>query len=213
MPDSTEERRAYHRAYYQKNKEKLHSIYTKKKDTINLRRREKHKATPERQRVKDRIYYRENREEILNKDRKSRQKNIEKVKKQQKIRYENNRERITSANRKYYRKNRITLLKKRKVYHQNHREEARQHEERRRAKKHSNGRHDLTVEQWQMIKAHYGHRCVYCGQKMERLTMDHLTPISQGGEHTMSNVVPACKSCNSRKGNRTVLKPVQPMLL
>ncbi len=84
---------------------------------------------------------------------------------------------------------------------------------RRRACKAAAPINDLTREQWQMIKEHYGFRCVYCGQKMQRLTQDHITPLSQGGSHTLSNVVPACKSCNSRKRTGPPLKPVQPLLL
>lgn len=72
---------------------------------------------------------------------------------------------------------------------------------------------DLTGEQWQEIKAAYGFRCVYCGRKMQRLTMDHITPIVQGGNHTASNIVPACQSCNSKKHTRGVLCSIQPLLL
>ena len=72
---------------------------------------------------------------------------------------------------------------------------------------------DLTDAQWREIKEAYGYRCVYCNRKMQRLTQDHLTPLSQGGNHTASNVVPACQSCNSKKNNGAVLHPVQPLLL
>lgn len=57
---------------------------------------------------------------------------------------------------------------------------------------------DLTFEQWQAILAAHDHRCHYCGAACP-LTMDHVTAISKGGTHTASNVVPACRSCNSRK--------------
>ena len=48
---------------------------------------------------------------------------------------------------------------------------------------------------------------------MQRLEMDHITPLSKGGDHTASNIVPCCRSCNAKKGTGPVLKPVQPMLL
>lgn len=57
---------------------------------------------------------------------------------------------------------------------------------------------DFTAAQWKAMKEAYGHRCFYCG-KEARLTQDHKVPLSRGGAHTESNIVPACKPCNSRK--------------
>ncbi len=45
------------------------------------------------------------------------------------------------------------------------------------------------------------HTCQYCGHT-KRLTIDHVIPRSKGGTHTWDNVVTACESCNSAKGNR-----------
>jgi hypothetical protein len=45
-------------------------------------------------------------------------------------------------------------------------------------------------------------RCRYCGS-LERLTIDHVIPRCQGGRDDESNLVVACRSCNSRKGGRT----------
>lgn len=58
---------------------------------------------------------------------------------------------------------------------------------------------DLTLEQWQDIKDAWDHRCAYCGCTPEIVTMDHYVPIARGGNHTASNIVPACMSCNARK--------------
>lgn len=57
---------------------------------------------------------------------------------------------------------------------------------------------DLTFEQWQVVLEAHGHKCAYCGSGGP-LTVDHVTPLSRGGLHTVSNVVPACKPCNSSK--------------
>lgn len=52
---------------------------------------------------------------------------------------------------------------------------------------------------------HY--RCQYChryGNELrhrECLTRDHLVPLSRGGSNDWTNVVTACSSCNTRKGN------------
>jgi len=62
----------------------------------------------------------------------------------------------------------------------------------------------LTGAEWSDIKATYKHKCVYCGEN-KPLTMDHIIPLSKGGTLTKNNIVPACVSCNSIKGNRPVL--------
>ena len=72
---------------------------------------------------------------------------------------------------------------------------------------------DLTNAQWEIIKEQFCHRCAYCGIKPKRLTKDHVIPLIKGGNHTISNIVPACHSCNSKKKDGPVLRPVQPLLL
>lgn len=53
------------------------------------------------------------------------------------------------------------------------------------------------------------HRCQYCGSSAENL--DHVLPRSRGGEHTWENVVAACRSCNTRKGDRTPKEAGMPL--
>lgn len=60
---------------------------------------------------------------------------------------------------------------------------------------------DLTAEQWRDIKIAYRHRCAYC-HKRRPLTMDHVIPLTRNGHHTASNILPACRRCNSKKNNR-----------
>jgi 5-methylcytosine-specific restriction endonuclease McrA len=45
------------------------------------------------------------------------------------------------------------------------------------------------------------HRYQYCGST-QRLTLDHVIPRSKGGQHSWDNVVIACATCNSLKGDR-----------
>lgn len=44
-------------------------------------------------------------------------------------------------------------------------------------------------------------RCQYCGAYSANLTIDHVIPRHAGGDHSWSNVVTACCSCNHRKGS------------
>jgi 5-methylcytosine-specific restriction endonuclease McrA len=59
----------------------------------------------------------------------------------------------------------------------------------------------LTKREWeQVLKAHNG-LCMRC-QTSENISMDHIVPLSRGGNHTKENVQPLCRPCNSRKKNR-----------
>ncbi len=51
-----------------------------------------------------------------------------------------------------------------------------------------------------------GHLCLYCGRPFRDrdLTRDHVVPISKGGKDVWTNVVAACKRCNSHKGAQTL---------
>lgn len=49
--------------------------------------------------------------------------------------------------------------------------------------------------------------CAYCGETVEDgaiLTLDHIRPQSKGGSNQASNLITACKRCNSARGNRPV---------
>jgi len=47
--------------------------------------------------------------------------------------------------------------------------------------------------------------CLYCGQSSQEgaLTRDHVIPLSRGGLDGWSNVVTACRRCNTHKAHRT----------
>lgn len=47
--------------------------------------------------------------------------------------------------------------------------------------------------------------CVYCGSD-DRLTLDHIVPISKGGNNSRQNIVLACVHCNSQKRDIEVIK-------
>lgn len=47
--------------------------------------------------------------------------------------------------------------------------------------------------------------CCYCGAPMnwKQKTADHIVPLTQGGQHSMTNLAICCISCNSAKRDRT----------
>jgi hypothetical protein len=48
-----------------------------------------------------------------------------------------------------------------------------------------------------------GHCCLYCGNPSQ--SIDHVEPLSRGGQSVTENCVPACLSCNGNKGDSEVL--------
>ena len=54
--------------------------------------------------------------------------------------------------------------------------------------------------------------CFYCGvilfngedgnRNPAKYTIDHIVPYSKGGTADISNLVPCCRRCNSKKGNK-----------
>lgn len=54
------------------------------------------------------------------------------------------------------------------------------------------------------------HTCQYCGSN-KRLTLDHVIPLSRGGQHTWNNVVTACERCNQHKSDRTTVEAGMPL--
>lgn len=60
-----------------------------------------------------------------------------------------------------------------------------------------------------------GGKCWYCGHELwlkrpdsskdaYYLTLDHIIPQHVGGDDSLTNMVPCCRPCNSRKRERTV---------
>lgn len=61
---------------------------------------------------------------------------------------------------------------------------------------------ELRNSQWWKRKLAKG-ECHYCGGNFSpgELTMDHVVPVSRGGQSTKGNLVTACKECNNKKKN------------
>lgn len=48
-----------------------------------------------------------------------------------------------------------------------------------------------------------GYQCQYCGERPDKLEVEHVVPRSHGGRNVWENVVTACRACNARKRDRT----------
>lgn len=53
------------------------------------------------------------------------------------------------------------------------------------------------------IAARDGNWCRGCGRADDQLHVDHLLPLSRGGNSDQSNLALLCRSCNARKSTKT----------
>lgn len=60
-----------------------------------------------------------------------------------------------------------------------------------------------TYMEWIALCKQFHWRCAACGKK-KWLTVDHVVPVSRGGDNTISNVQPLCRDCNYAKYTRTI---------
>ncbi len=52
-----------------------------------------------------------------------------------------------------------------------------------------------------------GYKCHYCAKQLTRFsaTLDHIQPVSKGGDNSYDNLVTACLHCNSERGNKPLM--------
>ena len=58
-------------------------------------------------------------------------------------------------------------------------------------------------DSWQAVLAFYRYSCALCHVDHWD-QQDHIVPLSRGGKHTISNVMPLCARCNYLKNTRTI---------
>jgi 5-methylcytosine-specific restriction endonuclease McrA len=153
-------------------------------------------------------------EELQTSNKKYRADNQEKIQTARRIYNAKNTQKRSTSRRAWYLKHQKEQRAYSRQYIANHPESNRAAARRHRALKKGASIVDFTKEQWREVQAMQDHRCYYCQRRYKgKLTQDHITPLSKGGSHTLHNVIAACHSCNSRKGNRPPPVPVQPLLL
>ena len=123
-----------------------------------------------------------------------------------KANYEANRDAFLTEKREYYIKNRDTIRAKKKT----NREPSRRNEDIRRARKAGATVGDLRlIAEWEKRwRRKPLVRCYWCRSdiKPAGATRDHIVPLARGGEHSVSNLVVSCGSCNSKKHARPLDK-------
>ena len=64
-------------------------------------------------------------------------------------------------------------------------------------------RKSIPVETRKIIYKQSGGRCAICGKQIDfnEMELDHINPVSLGGNSSQSNLQCCCVSCNRMKGN------------
>lgn len=120
-----------------------------------------------------------------------------------KANYQENREERRIRGRAYYRKNRKRLLKQKSEYAKRNRvrdRPVRQAAKARRRARELGAEGSYTAAEFKAKLEAYKNRCHWCRKKIKGTPhADHLIALSRGGTNYISNIVPACASCNLSK--------------
>lgn len=65
-------------------------------------------------------------------------------------------------------------------------------------------KHEISNEEWERCKQYFHYSCAYCGISEDIAVVDygqhfHKEHVDHEGDNDISNCVPSCKSCNSKK--------------
>jgi len=202
--DNMDKEKARHKEYYDKNHiaivEKAKDYYWENKDEISNKKKQARRNDPEHFREMDKKY---------------RERNKEKRNEQNRIRYWLNRDWNIEYNHKYHDEHRDELAQKKRKKRANRTEEEREREReyyRRNRERYklacSQYRYkkkqlpsNLTQEEWKSIQEYFDNSCAYCGKQVDVFEQEHVIPVSKGGYYVASNIICACKNCNTSKSN------------
>ena len=68
-------------------------------------------------------------------------------------------------------------------------------------------RYVVTSRDIRRLRLRQGNACFYCNTSFrDTPTMDHVIPLSRGGATSIGNLVLCCRSCNSKKGAKTIME-------
>ncbi len=154
--------------------------------------------------INQKRYYANNRRDILARAHDAYCANPEPVRAAYRIYYWNNRNERSAAARRWAVEHPDLRRKYEADYREANRERVRYYTKHYYARRRANGGY-IGYADWLERCAEFGNRCAYCASAGP-LEMEHITPVSRGGTHTLDNVVPACVHCNRSKHNRGLLQ-------
>ena len=169
-------------------------------DRAHLQKR--YYANPEESKARSRQWGANNKERRAEYDKLKYAANRDRMQAQAKAWHLANPERVAKHKRDWQERNPEHAAKLKKTWQEQNPERyasiKRANEAKRRARKASVLVIDFSDAQLEARLAYYGHRCWIC-RTGEYEELDHVKPLSKGGAHMLSNLRPACQSCNRTK--------------
>ena len=158
--------------------------------------------------AKSKTYYDVNFLKISQYTAEHRKKNKERINRVKRDKYALDPTYYLTLNKRWSDKNQEHLKKYHRNYIQNNKEKHQFNNAARRIRLRNVEISDFTQEEWFLLLKDADGKCPLCNTE-QKLTMDHVVPISKGGDHTLTNIIAICKSCNCKKGTKTLLEYVQ----
>lgn len=163
------------------------------------------------------IYYERHKEEVKRRAREYYYANKEKVKKQVMLRYYLNHENSKTKSRERWKRNFTDSpqgkenrnKEQRKKYYNNWPENkilARALQAKRRVRVQGISKEESAFKEMCILSKAVDAKCAYCGVLLiyAGSSVDHILPITKGGDNRRENLCLCCRSCNCSKGNKTV---------
>ena len=195
-----EETKEYMKKYIEEHKEEIKEnqkqYYQDNKDKTEFQEKRKK-------------YREEHKEEKRKSDKKYREEHKEEIKENKKQYYNEHKEEILEYQKQYREENKEEILEKQKQYRDNNPDKIFNWRNKRRLLEKNQG-DGITKEQWLEMMTFFNWSCAYSGEYIggdsDKRTIDHIIPISKGGEHEVWNCVPMHHTYNSGKKDKDMLE-------
>ena len=193
------------------------------KDLLNKKSLDSYHKNKDKYKKSRNKYFQEHKEKIAEYQKQYFQDNKEILSFKKKLQYENNKEIILNKQKEYYTKNKKDILEKGKIYRINNIERINEYKKiitkttsykiAKRASNHLRNSkirasNDKTINKKTLIELRekQNNKCYYCNCELDfnsknSVHLDHYIPISNGGIHSINNVVWSCSFCNLSKHN------------
>lgn len=192
-----DKKRAYDRRRYAAIKADP-ALYERRKAMVRKAAKSYYWRDPQRGRDATKKWMKNNPDKRAAQKRRYRQRHLKRVVKQIRAYHIVNGLQITKKVAERYRRDQPKRIMACRDWARNNPEKLSQYQNTRRARKlQQEQTHSLA--EWKALVAAHNHKCFYCGKRTDRLTRDHKKPLFSGGSDAISNIVPACRPCNSAK--------------